>query len=179
MAVCTSAVIDQDGIYCIALENDTVRKYDLQGKTYQELFTEKIATLDVAAKAIYLLTQKGELYMLEEELSLIAENIHLSGLIDGALCFSDGESLFRITDGQAEDTGLRARDFNGNAKYLVLQNPTRKTELILHREDGSVILAADYAEELTVTENYVIYLSVDGYRYMIHPDGDLERTLLP
>ena len=179
MAICTSALITDGKIYAIALEDGSLREYDSEGKTYTTLFSEKTKTVDVCGNTVYILTEENELYsLINSEAILLAENVHLSGLIGETLYFSDGKSLYRLTEGKAEDTGYTARDFNGNGDMLLLQNPERETELILQTAEASIILAADYYGGLTVTENYILYTSVDGYRYLICPDNGLERTLL-
>ena len=49
---------------------------------------------------------------------------------------------------------------------------------IFKKNKESVIVAADYASGLTVTENYLAYISVDGYKYLINLENPRERTLL-
>ncbi len=179
--ICTQTIIAEDSIYGIAAEQGELRKYTPDGLQFEVIFGEKeVRTFDVADGTIYILSE-DELWVTNEEGNtplLIQEGVYLSGLIGKTLAFSDGEELFILNDTEFTSTHIAARDFNGNEKTLVCQDPNKPTFLYLYQGEDSKILAADYARGLTVTENYVIYDSVDGFRYTISiKDG--QRCLLP
>ncbi len=179
--ICTQTIITKNNIYGIAAEQGELRKYTPDGLQFEVIFGEKeVKTFDVANGAVYILAG-DKLWVTDEEGNdplLIQEGVYLSGLIGETLTFSDEEELFTFNGEESTPTGIAARDFNGNEKFLVCQDPNKPTFLYLHQDEDSKILAADYEGGLTVTENYVIYDSVDGFRYTISiKDG--QRNLLP
>jgi len=180
MAVCASAIITEDSIYGIALEDGSLRKYDKNGNNYETLLSQRVKTVDKREDTVYALTENGDLYMIEQdECRLIRQRVYLSGIINGKLFFSDGSDLYSLSDEGEEKTGYTSKDFNGNGNVIVTQDPKSPSMLVLHRDGTSLILAADYKKGLTVTENHVVYTSVDGYKYVIDLKNVLERTLLP
>ncbi len=178
--ICTQTVITENGIYGMAAEQGELRKYALDGLQYEVIFGKKAKTFDVVDGVIYILSE-DKLYAADEEGNaplLLQENVYLSGLIGETLTYSNGEELFTFNGEDFIQTAIAARDFNGNKNFLVCQDPNKPTFLYLYQGEESKILAADYNGGLTITENYVIYDSVDGFRYIISiKDG--QRSILP
>jgi hypothetical protein len=178
--ICTQITITQNGIYGIAAEQGELRKYSADGLKHDVIFTGgKVKTFDVVGNTVYILSE-NRLYVVnaEDDPTLLQDGVYLSGLIGEALVYSDGEELFIFADSNAISTGIAARDFNGNQNVLVCQDPHNPTFLYLYQGTESKILAADYSSGLTVTSNYVVYDSVDGFRYAVTlKDG--QRTALP
>ncbi len=178
--ICTQAIITESNIYGIAAEQGELRKYTLDGLKYDVIFGDgKVKAFDVADNGIYILSE-DKLYTInaEGEPTLLQEGVYLSGIIGEVPAYSDGKELFIVKETDVFHTGIAARDFNGNADILVCQDPDNPTFLYSYQGIESKLLAADYSDGLTVTEHYVIYNSIDGFRYAITVN-DGHRSILP